>query len=233
MSRLLGVLLLAVVCDGAYADEGAVRKFFEGKFPQGKIQSVTRTVYGGLYEVYMDGRLHYTDDKTTFIMVGELIDTKTNQNVTEQRMRRLTALNLKELPPPDMAIRRVKGNGKRQLTVFSDPMCPFCKRLELELSKLNNVTINVFLYPVEQKFPGTTELAKSIWCAPDRAKAWDEWMLKGQRPAGKGTCATPIEQIDKIGGKLSITATPTVIFGDGAPVNGFLSAVDLDRLMGQ
>ena len=217
----------------AAADETVVKKLMAAKFPQAKIESVQKTTYGGLYEVYMDGRLHYTDEKMSFILIGELIDTKTSLNVTEQRFRKLTALNLKELPSLDLAIKRVKGDGSRQLIVFSDPMCPYCRRIEQEFAKLNNVTIYLFPYPIEKRFPGTTELSKAIWCAPDRGKAWDEWMQKGTRPSVKGSCVTPIEDIDKSGSKLGISITPTVIFADGAPMNGMVTATNLERLMSQ
>lgn len=233
MVRALVLSLLVLFAGLAAADEASVKKLVSAKFPQAKIESVIKTAYGGLYEVYMDGRIHYTDEKMTFFLIGELIDTKTSVNVTEQRFRKLTALNLKEMPPFEMAIKRVKGDGRRQLIVFSDPMCPYCRRIEQEFTKLNNVTIYLFPYPIEKRFPGSTELAKSIWCSADRGKAWDEWMLKGTKPSTKGTCPTPIEDIDKIGNKLGIGITPTVVFSDGAPMNGMVSAAEMDRLMNQ
>ena len=233
MWRAVVWVTLLMVAGLAAADETVVKKLMAAKFPQAKIESVQKTTYGGLYEVYMDGRLHYTDEKMSFILIGELIDTKTSQNVTEQRFRKLTALNLKELPSLGLAIKRVKGDGSRQLIVFSDPMCPYCRRIEQEFAKLNNVTIYLFPYPIEKRFPGTTELSKAIWCAPDRGKAWDEWMQKGTRPSVKGSCVTPIEDIDKSGSKLGISITPTVIFADGAPMNGMVTATNLERLMSQ
>ncbi len=236
MLRVLRILLCAALMMAVglvQANEAELKKQLQSKFPNAKVESVIKTQYGGLYEVYMDGRIHYTDEKMTFMMIGELIDTKTSLNVTEQRFRKLTALNLKELPPLEMAIKRVKGDGRRRLLVFSDPMCPYCRRIEQEFAKLNNVTLYLFPYPIEKRFPGSTELSKAIWCAPDRGKAWDEWMLKGKRPEAKGTCPTPIEDIDRIGNKLGIGITPTVIFADGAPMNGMVSAADMDRLMNQ
>jgi thiol:disulfide interchange protein DsbC len=233
MLRAVVWVMLLMVAGLAAADEAGVKKLMAAKFPQAKIESVLKTTYGGLYEVYMDGRLHYTDEKMSFILIGELIDTKTSLNVTEQRFRKLTALDLKELPALEMAIKRVKGNGSRQLIVFSDPMCPYCRRIEQEFAKLNNVTIYLFPYPIEKRFPGTTELSKAIWCAPDQGKAWDAWMQKGTRPTAKGSCVTPIEDIDKIGSKLGISITPTVIFADGAPMNGMVTAANLERLMNQ
>lgn len=228
LAFLLAVPLAAV------ADEAEVRKLVEAKFPGAKITSVVKSSYGGLYEVFLDNRIFYTDEKLSFMLVGQMIDTRTNANVTELRFRKLTALNLKDLPPLSMAVKKVKGNGKRTLMVFTDPMCPFCKGLEKELEKVNNVSIYIFMYPIENKFPGTTVLSNSIWCSSDRAKAWDDWMLKGITPtASSKACKTPVAELEKIGGRLGITVTPTLIFADGAPIAGAIRAPDIDRYLDQ
>ncbi len=230
MLRKLMLILMLLACGAALADEASVRKLVEGKFQQ-KVQSVTKLPYGGLYEVYMDGKLHYTDEKMTFIIFGVLIDTKTNRNVTEQSLRRLTALNLKDLPPLDMAIKRVKGDGRRKLMVFADPQCPFCRKLETELAQINNVSIYLFPYVLENIFPGSTALAKSIWCSSDRAKAWEDWMLRALRPTGRTDCANPLEQIDKIATKLNIEGTPALVFADGGVIRQYANAQDIERFL--
>jgi len=234
MLRKLFLFCLLLTCGAALADEASVRKILQDKFPQSKIQSVTKSPYGGLYEIYMDGitsGLHYTDEKVSFILFGVLIDPRTNKNVTEQRMRRLTALNVKDLPPLEMAIKRVKGDGKRRLMVFSDPMCPYCKKLEEELGRLNNVTIYVFPYAIESKFPGTTAIAKSIWCSPDRAKAWEDWMLRALSPAGRTDCKNPVEDMDKFATRLKVEATPTLVFADGGVIRQYIKAEDIERFL--
>lgn len=230
MPKILLLMLLALACGVAAADEASVKKLVEAKLGA-RVQSVVKTPYGGLYEVYVDKNLHYTDEKVSFLIYGVLIDTKTDRNVTEQRMRKLTALNVKDLPPLNMAIKRVKGDGKRQLMVFSDPMCPYCKKLEGELEKINNVTIYVFPYPIEAKFPGSTGIAKSIWCSADRAKAWDDWMLKALRPSGRTDCANPVEQIDAYAAKLNVDTTPTLVFADGGVLRQAVAARDIERFL--
>jgi len=230
MLRALVLSFLMLACGAALADEAGVKKLVEAKTKL-KVQSVTRTPYGGLYEVYTDGKIWYTDEKASFMIHGVLIDTKTSKNVTEQRFRKLTALNVKDLPPRDQAIRRVKGDGKRLMYVFSDPMCPYCKKLEEELSRLNNVSIYLFLYPIETKFPGSTAIAKSIWCSSDRAKAWEDWMLHALRPSGRTDCANPVDGMDKFAARLNIEATPTIIFADGGVLRQYARAEDLDRLL--
>lgn len=226
-------LLLGLVfaCGLAWAGEASVRKLVENKFPGAKIESVVRTPYGGLYEVYMDGNIFYTDGKMSYIIVGNLTDTKTGKNVTLQRLRKLTAVNVKEIPL-ELGIRKVKGNGRRRLIVFSDPLCPFCQQLDQELLKINDVTVYVMLYPVEHLHPGATELSHQIWCSSDRAQAWDDWMQKRKKPAAAAACiGDPIVRIDGVGDKLGINTAPTLVFADGGVIVGVVSAAQIEKYL--
>lgn len=227
------ILGLALIASGAArADEASVRKLVEAKLGN-KVQSVSKTAYGGLYEVYVDKTMHYTDEKVSYILYGVLIDTKTNRNMTEQSVRKLTAIDMAQLPPLSMAIKRVKGDGKRQLRVFLDPMCPHCKKLEAELERINNLTLYVYPFPLEAKFPGSTAVAKSIWCSTDKAKAWEDWMLRALRPSGRIDCSNPFEQIDAAATKLNIDATPTLVFADGGIVKQYANAEAIERFLNE
>ncbi len=230
MLKNLIIVLAVLACGIARADEASVRKLVEAKLGT-KVQSVTKTAYGGLYEVYVDKNLHYTDEKVSFLLYGVLVDTKTNRNMTEQSIRKLTAIKVADLPPLTMAIKRVKGDGKRQLRVFLDPLCPYCKKLEAEFERLNNVTIYVYPFPLEAKFPGSMNLAKSIWCSGDRAKAWEDWMVRALRPTGPTNCSTPIAEVEAAATKLNIDATPTLVFADGGIVRQYANAEALERFL--
>jgi thiol:disulfide interchange protein DsbC len=230
MLKKLVAGLALIACGAAFADEASVRKLVEAKLGN-KVQRVTKTPYGGLYEVYVDKTLHYTDEKVSFLIYGVLVDTKTNRNMTENSMRKLTALDVAQLPPLSMAIKRVKGDGKRELRVFVDPMCPYCRKLEAEIERLNNVTVYTYPFPIESKFPGTTNIAKSIWCSSDKAKAWDDWMLRALRPSAPTTCSNPFEQIKAAAAKLNIDATPTLVFADGAVIKQYANAEAIERFL--
>jgi thiol:disulfide interchange protein DsbC len=117
--------------------------------------------------------------------------------------------------------------------VFSDPMCPFCKKLEAELDKISDVTIYVYPYPLEAKFPGSNAIAKSIWCSTDRAKSWEDWMLRALRPTGKTDCANPIDKIDGYATKLGVDTTPTLVFADGGVVRQMIGAKDVERFLNE
>ena len=180
----------------AFADANSVKKSLQAKFPEVPIEKVTKTPYAGLYEVVAGSDVFYADEKGDYLFVGNVIDAKTRQNLTEERIREVTAIAFDSLPL-DLAVKTVRGNGKRKVAVFSDPDCPFCKRLERDLINITDVTIYTFLYPIESLHPDAAEKAKAVWCAPDRSKAWLDLMLKDvQPPAAK--CEAPLDRVAEL-----------------------------------
>jgi len=209
------------------AETAAVKKGMEQKFPGMEIRQVTKTSYGGLYEVVLPDQIVYTDAKTNFVLIGQLFDTAAKQNVTEARLRDLNRVPWDSLPF-QLALKKVKGTGERKLAVFSDADCPFCAKLEQELKTIDNVTIYTFLYPIDQLHPDAARKSKMIWCAPDRQRAWDEFFVSGKLPDNKGDCGDPIAATAALGQKMNVTATPTLVFADGSLVPGALPAQRLE-----
>lgn len=227
IKKLLMLALAWAVVATAQADEAEILKAMEAKLGA-KVESVTKSGYMGLYEVYMEGSIFYTDEKmTAFIAGGQLIDAKTMKNMTEGRMRKLTAIKFSDLPF-DRAIKQVHGNGKRMLATFEDPNCGYCKRLAKDLYKVENVTVYTFLLPILSE--DSLKKSRQIWCAPDRAKAWTDWMIEGKIPAGREDCDTAaIDKNREFGRKLNITGTPTIFFVDGERVPGAMPADRIEQ----
>lgn len=226
MLRILLVALLTISC--AYADTLTdIKDSLEKNYPQlGKITQVNKTPVDGLYEVVTEEHLFYTDDKAQYLIDGSLYELKTMRNLTDERSRKLFAIDFNSLPL-DLAMKQVKGNGKRKLAIFTDPNCGFCKKLEGELPKVDNVTIYRLLFPI---FPGSEEKARNVWCSKDRNKAWEDLMVRGVNPPA-GKCDTPFAKIHAWGEKLRITGTPTLIFSDGSMAPGYLPAAQLDQAL--
>ena len=228
--RVVPALLLFFAATGfAQADIASIKKAIAEKFPDagGNIE-VSKTSFGW-YEVYAGGRLFYTDEDVTYFFLGNIVDAKSMSNITQQRLQKLTAIKFDSLPL-DLAIKTVKGNGKRKVAVFSDPDCPYCKRLEKDLVKVTDVTIYTFLYPIASLHPDAARKSKLIWCAPNRQKAWDDYMLRGEL-AGEKTCDTPIEEIQAVGQKHKMNGTPTLVFADGRVVPGAIPASDMETYL--
>jgi thiol:disulfide interchange protein DsbC len=232
IKKLMGMMLVAAFSLNAHADEASLRKAIEATYPKVRVESITKTSYAGLYEVFLDGQIIYTDDKFSFLIAdGRLIEPKTKRDVTGERLDELTKVDFSSLPL-DQAIKVVKGNGSRKLVVFSDPDCPYCKRLEQkELVNINDVTIYTFLFPLEQLHPDAGNKSKAIWCAPDRAKAWQDWVLNGQLAKAANCDTSAIDKSAELGRKLGVVSTPTLIFADGKRMLGAYPAKDIEKAM--
>ena len=228
----LSTALLVAFAQFANADEASVKKAVEAAYPKFKVESVTKTGYGGLYEVFLAGQILYTDEKLTFLIAeGRLVDPKTKKDITGERLEELTKIDFSSLPL-DQAIKVVKGNGSRKLVVFSDVDCPYCKRLERnELANVTDVTIYTFLYPLQQLHPDAVAKSKSIWCAPNRVKAWNDWILNDQLPKTTAVCDVPLERVGELARKIGVTSTPTLIFADGKRMMGAQPYKEIETAM--
>jgi thiol:disulfide interchange protein DsbC len=210
------------------AQDAAIRKNLSERIPQlEKIDEISKTPIDGLFEVRINGTdIYYTDAQANYLIQGNLIDTKQRRNLTEERVDKLTAIVFDDLPLKD-AFTIVRGNGKRKLAVFEDPQCGYCKRFEEGLQKVNNITIHMFLYPVlGQK---SIETSKNIWCAKDKGKAWQDWMLSDVEPAAAKCDTQAVDRNVKLGKKYKVTGTPTLVFADGSRVPGAIGADQVEQ----
>ena len=213
----------------AQAQEATIRKNLAERIPQlQKIDEVSRTPMDGLWEIRIGTDVMYTDAEGNFLLQGSLIDAKQRRNLTEERVEKLSAIDFDALPLKD-AFTIVRGNGKRRLAVFEDPNCGYCKRFERDLQKVDNVTIHMFLYPILGK--DSTDKSRDIWCAKDKAKAWQDYMVRDQaQPAG--TCDTgAIARNVEFGRKHKITGTPTLFFANGSRIPGAIPSAQVEKLL--
>ena len=214
----------------AQGEEAQIRKNLKERMPQIQpIDEVRRTPMPGLFEVRLDGTdIYYTDASGHFLLQGQLIDTRNQRNLTEERLQKIMAIDFKSLPFKD-AITWVKGNGERKIAVFEDPNCGYCKRFERDIAKLDNVTVFVFLYPILGK--DSVEKSKSIWCAKDPAKSWQDWMVRDQMPAAANCDTGSLKRNMEYGQKMKITGTPTTLLPDGTRIPGAIELSQLEKLL--
>jgi thiol:disulfide interchange protein DsbC len=213
------------------AVESALRKNLPERLPNfPAIDQVSRTPMPGVYEVRIGTDLFYTDADGNYIINGEMMDTRARRNLTEDRMDKLLAIDFSQLPVKD-AFTIVRGNGKRKLAVFEDPNCGYCKRFERDLQKIDNVTVYMFLYPILG--PDSIEKSRAVWCAKDKARTWQDWMVRGE-PLPKADAACDVSVLARnteFGRRHKITGTPTLIFADGSRVPGAIAGADLEKLL--
>lgn len=210
--------------------------------------TVSRTPIPGLFEVWMGSNVAFVSNRTLrYLLFGRMFDTKNMTDLTATKLALAERLRMETQERDDAApvvpigqfpltdaIKTVHGNGgngSRSMAVFSDPACPYCKRLEPELDKLDNVTIYTFLVP----FQGYA-LPTAIWCAADRQKAWHQTMQGGDRdkvaetdmPATSTSCAHPLDRNLALAQRLKIRGTPTIIFANGRRIDGHADAAEIE-----
>jgi thiol:disulfide interchange protein DsbC len=231
-SLFLFLALLISLNTLAQGQEATIRKNLTERIPQlPKIDEINRSPMPGLYEIRVDGtEIYYTDAEGNFLIQGNLIDTRSRRNLTEERVEKLSAIDFAALPIKD-AITIVRGNGKRKLAVFEDPNCGYCKRFERDLQKIDNITVYLFLYPILGQ--DSSDRSRNIWCAKDRAKAWQDLMLREQAPASAQCDTAALQRNLDLGRKHKITGTPTLIASDGTRVPGAIGAAQLEKLVAQ
>ena len=234
MARLgLVACCFTLTAAAAFGQEAAIRKNLAERMPAfAKIDEVSKSPMNGLYEVRVnDTEIFYTDADGSFLIQGVLFDTKAKRNLTEERIAKLGAIDFSTLPIKD-AFTIVRGNGKRKMAVFEDPNCGYCKRFEQDLQKVNNVTVYMFLYPILSA--DSTEKSKVLWCSKDRAKAWEDHMVRNQEVTGKANCDTSaVDRNVAFGRKYNIKGTPTVIFADGSRVPGAIPAAQVEKQLAE
>ncbi len=135
--------------EASAAEVDVIRKAVTAALPNVIVGTISKLPYGGWYEVIFDkSNILYVDSSGQVGLFGNLVELNTRKNLTELRKDDLMVTDFSKLPLGDAFV-RVKGNGSRKMALFSDPECPYCKRIEQELSKVTDVTIYTFLLPLD------------------------------------------------------------------------------------
>lgn len=215
---LLAVSILPLTALGDTADE--VRTRLMERYPATPVDGVRTTPIAGLFEVAMGRKIVYVDASGQYFLFGRIFDLPGNRDLTEDRLRDISRLDV-SLIQPDQVLER--GEGSQVVYVFSDPACGHCKKLEQTLAGMPTLKVRTILLPLQ---PGSLDLARDIWCAPDRQRAWSAWMLKGTRPdpAPEACHAEVLARNLTLAKGFGIRATPALVSPDGRVSLGALEA---------
>lgn len=218
-------MIAGLLSQWTMADASTVQQQLTQKYPALQIEQVQATEMPGVYSGFAGDTVVYVSENAEYVIAGSMIRLKDQANLTKSLMIRPGQVDWKTLPFKD-AVKSVRGTGKRQLAVFSDPNCPYCKQLEVELSKLKDVTIYTFILPLKSQ---SVAPSKQVFCETDPALAWEKLIMKGTQPNSKKSCDNPIERNLQLAKKLGLNGTPALIFEDGAKLMGAYPAADIEE----
>mgnify|MGYP001356988696 FL=1 len=200
-------------------------------YPATTFRDIRPTPLPGIYEVTMGRNLAYVGSDGRYFLFGHLYDMREQRDLTADRLEAARLIDFASLPLAD-AITTVRGNGARVLAVFSDPDCPYCRKLEQELAKLDNVTVHTFLYPLAELHPEARQRAIAVWCAQDRAVAWQAMMVNGKAPP-PAECAHPIDRNIALARKLGVEGTPALFDVRGRHLAGAAPAQRIEAFLAE
>ena len=226
IKKTLAFALVSFISSLSLANVDTVKSNLSKQHPKLKIENIQTTEMKGIYSGSMDGQVVYLNEDAQHILVGSMFRLTDQKNLTKDLMLKQNSIDWKKLPLQD-AVKTVRGNGKRQIAIFSDPNCPYCKKLETELSKLNDVTIYTFIYPIKTQ---SVAVSKQVFCEKDPALAWSNLIAKGIQPASKQTCANPVDRNLALGKSLGLNGTPAIIFSNGFKVMGAYPAQEIEQI---
>ncbi len=197
------------------------------RFP-GTQTAVIAPAFPGFHYVDKDGEVLFIRDDLSVLISGNVIDLTTNRSMLiDIKARNPRRVDVSKLNVAD-AIHF--GHGSKRLYVFSDPDCPYCRSLQPEIDKLHDVEVFLFPFPLTGLHPGAKDVASSIWCQPDRAAAWDDYVVRHISPKPTAACASPIDRNVALASAIGLRATPTIVLPNGVVIEGGEMA---DRLQAQ
>ena len=195
-------------------------------YPATRFGAVNSTPWPGVFEVVMGANLAYVDETGQYFLFGHLYDMKTQRDLTADRKDTLARVEFSSLPLAD-AVKEVRGTGARTLAIFSDPDCPYCRRLEAEMKSLTDITIYTFLMPIASLHPEARSKAIAVWCSKDRLAAWHALMWRDEKISAK-ECLHPVDRNVALGDHLGVSGTPTLVAADGRVLPGAASNAQIE-----
>ena len=228
----LTLCVLLVMATGTSLQAATPEESFRKNFPEIPLESITPTTVPGLYEIVAAGRVAYYAPAQEYLIVGEIV-TKEKKNLTRERNEEIMAQRMKTLPL-EKAIKM--GSGPHTVIEITDPDCPFCRKASDYLAARKDITRYVFLYPLSIH-PNAEGKVRYIFCAKDRAKAYEEAMTGKLDDMKFKTCedaaaAELVKAHKEIGDKIGIAGLGTPMFViDGKIIRG-ANMPEIEKVLG-
>lgn len=211
-------------------DVDRVRAELVKMVPPASDAPILETPVDGIYRLELDNGFYYAYVDGDHILFGDLVNTKDKVNLGEQAKSERTAALIEGTPMDKMIVYGPK-DAKRHVTVFTDIDCGYCRKLHLEVPKLNEAGVQVRYLAFPRAGVGSESHKKyvSVWCNADQQTALTD--AKAGKNVPPASCDNPVAETYELGRKAGVSGTPTIILDDGTVTPGYVPYnVLLERL---
>ena len=209
---------------GSFTESEIIEKaqgFISARTKDSTVIEVGNSPIPGLYEVLalfgeppkqQPSIFYYYPDKN-LALAGNIIDSS-GQPFGLDRLQEYQARKMKDL---DLSSAIKIGNGPVEVVVFTDPDCPYCRKLDEFLTSKHSkdITQYVFLFPLSNIHPNAEAKARHILCSADPAGEFAATLSgKHDKDAPKvdnGHCDEKMKKHYEASAKAGINGTPVVM----------------------
>ncbi|CAK0764757.1 thiol:disulfide interchange protein DsbC [Gammaproteobacteria bacterium] len=193
--------------------------------------SITASPIPGMYEVLMGPNLAYFSADGRYMLVGDLVDSKTYKNLSAARRNEARSKTLDALGEENMFIFAPEKPAKHTITVFTDIDCGYCRKLHRDIKSYNEngIKVRYLMFPRAGKDSKSYEKAVDAWCAKDRNAALTK--AKNGEELDRKECSNPIQRHMTLGEQMGVTGTPTIVTDSGEILPGYVPAEPLAKLL--
>ena len=231
VSTLCVLLMSPITLADQAADIEKVRAELVKMIPPAAQADIVASPVAGIYRMQVQGNYAFAYVQGDYVLLGDLYNTKDQVNLGDQASSERMANELKDVPLSQMIVYGPE-NPKRYITVFTDIDCGYCRKLHNEINELTAAGIQVRYLAFPRAGVGSESHKKyvSVWCNDDQQTALTA--AKSGKPVATASCDNPVEETYKLGLKVGVRGTPTIIFDDGTVRPGYVPSAALISQLG-
>lgn len=189
------------------------------------VKEITPGPTSGLCQILVEfngqKKILYSDNKGIYLITGQIFDTKTKKNITQETVTELNRFTDDDMKKLETFTAFTVGEKGPSVYLVTDPQCPYCKKAEEELvpmAKKGQIKLHVLLFPLPFH-KGAKEECISILCDNKGIEGLkNRYRSENQCDKGKKKIEDTMTFLKKKG----ISGTPTHIFPDGRYKSGVM-----------
>jgi len=194
-----------------------------------------------MYEANLGGQEMIVSRSGQYAILGDLFDLTSITNLTaEQRTSRMSEVAAEEiatLTNDQVVSFEAEGREVGTMWVFTDPTCPYCRRVheEIEEYAAAGITVNYVPYPRSGFRGNDYEQLKKVMCADNRQQAMHDFKMGTagsdyDRFGSEQKCHDIVANGYEMGGRIGITGTPFIFLSNGTAIPGYNPAERIIQL---